>query len=426
MTYCFRICIVMIMGVLTASVTYSVVSAQESAPMPPMPMPAPAQPLATPSATIPPQMSGSMPNVAGVAAKPEGEPVDSKRALLMSALDGLKVPDSDAAFVPSYGNVTTSILLSDEDAELVRTALDRVERILASGNQIQQPNSGVVAERPNNEAPVGTPLPPSELKFRTHYVASILYRSPTDWMVWLNGKRVTPKRNKGIVRVERVTPDTVTLVWKASNWEDRMQVWSDEEPISAELKKIQARSALTRVDEQSRTVTAIMRQNQTWVTVRPMVVEGNHPEFGVLVKPDTLADKNPDRALAGLKARFSMKAAQKYMDTIAKANADKVAANSQKTLVEEATEAKQRTEGVQVAPSLVASQNAVSASSAQLAPTAQVQPLAAPIMSQPALGQSASLNDVLNAISNAAPPGGAVVPLTAVQPLPANSASAPR
>jgi cytidylate kinase len=400
---------------VSASMVTCVANAQNT--VMPSPMPSPMPPVSVQASVnevpqLPPSVpvAGTLPNSNTSTAQESGQ---SKRAMLMSALNGITVPDSNVPFTPSYGDITTSILLSDEDAELMRTALDRVERVLASGKEINRPNTGGVAERPDVQTPEGTPAPPADLEFHTYHVASILYRSPSDWMVWLNGERVTPKRNHGKARVVRVTPDTVTLAWEASDWENRMQVWSDDEPLSAELKKIQARSAITRVDEQTRTVTAIMRQNQTWVTVRPMVVEGNHPEFGVVVKPDAVANKDPNKALAGLKASFSSKAAHKYMDTVAKTNANKVMANSQKAPNEEAADTKNKVDIVQAGQTSPVAQNTQAMPAAN---NSQVQPLAAPIMAPPELGQSASLNDVLSAISNAAPPGGGVSQIPAMLP----------
>lgn len=341
----------------------------------------------------------------GVKSKPDqgvASPQE-ERSLLMQALQNMQDPPEDPDFSPSYGDMETSILFSDADTQIIRKALERVERIMASGGTVgvtvtERPQAQATAE-PQQAAPIAMELP-----FYAYHVSSIVYRSPSDWMIWLNGKRVTPKINKGDVRVVGVGRDHVRLRWKPDHWEERLQVWNDKQPLSREIRKLQVPGS-TYVDEQTQAIYATLRPNQTWVTATPVVVEGQHLEFEVTLK----AANNIEAQNGRLQVRYSGGEAQARIEELARQSAEQIKKNSQRTVEE------QQRESVAAARAAAQSNQANTATPAAVAPATI--PMAAPVVpsltqqnvtggGMPATmpGQPTSLNDILSAISSTPPP----------------------
>ncbi len=303
-------------------------------------------------------------------------------------------------YVASYGDIPTTVLFSDDEITQMKSTLDQIEPLLASG---QVPAQQVtVAPVESTEAPVTEALP--SLEFPAVHVSSVVYRGPRDWMIWMNGKRVTPKRNDGVVRVVGVRPDQVQLSWKPENWMYRLQVWEDKGEMSPEMKKLQSRTGATYINTAHETVSAIMRPNQTWVTVRPMIVEGKHTDFAVIVTPQAPDKKTdappaspgetpPDTVPVEKAKPFSGRLAQEYIETIAKRNSADIYKNSRQYAQEQMEKPKPApvTPAVQPVSPVAAGQGNVSN------PTTQqpVMPTAGGTSGTPQ-----SLNDVLNAISN--------------------------
>ena len=190
-------------------------------------------------------------------------------------------------YAPSFGNWTQSALFSADEAETLMRTLDDTERRLATGAELRP----IEVEVRPGEAPVEGQvaevehLPP--LDFPVFHVSSILYRNPQDWMLWINGQRVTPKRKIDGLRVTHVAPGQVTLVWKADNWKHRMQVWSDPDRkvTLSYLENMTARDASVRKESGAHTIRATLRANQTLVTAVPLIVEGNHSEMAMTLAP---------------------------------------------------------------------------------------------------------------------------------------------
>lgn len=325
-------------------------------------------------------------------------PPKDKRTRLVEALNDLIVPPDNGNFVPSYGTMKKSAIFPDSDIELMRTALDKSERIMAAG-QMPSPEMETV-QTPVEAAPPPQQLP--DLLFPVYHVSSILYHSPGDWMVWLNGQRVTPKRNKGDVRVTGVSRDFVQLSWKPDNWEYRQQVWNDKTALAPELQRILAAQARTYVNVQGQTVSAVMRANQTWVTVNPIVVEGKHPELEVTVKAESLTD--PD---TGEKSIFSTKTAKEYIAGMARKTAQKVNENSQK-----AAEAAMRPAANKAAAAMPANAQPARGimEGAVMPQTAMPRAAATQFPVTPAA--PASLDDILSAVNNAPPAAMPAAPST--------------
>ncbi len=316
----------------------------------------------------------------------ENEPKDSRSAL-RAMIEKLQVPESTELFKPSYGTIDTTIVFEDADVDLMRETLERVEKITSSGGllgpSIEQRKD--VAGIPQSQAPVEIP----ELDFKAYYVSSIIYRGPKDWMIWLNSERVTPKRNKGRVRVVAVGPDYVRLSWWPKEWDNRYLVWKNKEPYSPELKKIIAKDASSYLDVQTKSIHATLRPNQTWVTLYPVVVEGNHSALSAKIKPE-FKELTPEEKLAGIMPQLSTKEAFESVNKAIKEKDKQINSNSQTSINEEGR-------------GISNSGGAAVPAAPQVTPQVGVIPPSGGPVVTPQLPTAASLNDILNAVGAAAP-----------------------
>jgi len=309
-----------------------------------------------------------------------------------------QIPQAPKSFKPSYGAVGESILFPPEEIRVMKSVLDSVEKILAVGGQLQPL---FVEERPKEEEVVvpekaTTPsLPP--LMFPAFHVASIVYRKPGDWMLWVNGQRVTPKRLPEGITIAAVGPDYVTLSWKADNWQYRKQVWNEKAPLSPQLQRIKATNNQIGFSEEAQTLKAVLRPNQTLATATPLIVEGNHPELAITLQPSPLT---PAMGLEGSsQVIFSAQDAQAQMDKQAK---EKIEAAKAPPPPPEATASAPSAPTAPNAPPSIDDPAGVPAN----VPAGDValDPAVA-IPQTPAAGiqnPEASLNDILNAVSNKA------------------------
>lgn len=247
------------------------------------------------------------------------------------------------SFKPSYGTVGTSILYSKDNIVALKALLDDVERILALGGS---PRPLDLAARPAGQE-VGAEAGKIELptlEFPVFHVASVVYRNNSDWMLWINGQRVTPKRKLPDLQIISVRPDQVQVGWKADNWEFRKDVWRDNIGASTQLQKLKSRQGSVAQSDENQMLVATMRPNQTLVTVGPVLVEGNHPSFATSVSPQMQqstaevaaeegeASESGKAATAERPSLFSGKMAQDYIDRVAKQSSDEISQNSAKEL----------------------------------------------------------------------------------------------
>lgn len=189
---------------------------------------------------------------------------------------------SDTDFSPSFREEIGSVLYKPEQVSEMKAVLSRIEKVLAQGGP---PAQEIIQENESLETNLQPAIIP-DLRFPTFYIASIAYRSPKDWMLWINGQRVTPKRKFDGLQVAFVGPESVQLIWKPDEWKYRYEIWQSSKDSSIDLQKIAAHQGSTHVDAARKSLVASLRPNQTWVTVTPMIVEGQHNEFAVTVKPE--------------------------------------------------------------------------------------------------------------------------------------------
>lgn len=293
-----------------------------------------------------------------------------------------------ADFKPSFGDRTTSILFAPTDSKDLQALLDSTERTLISGGSLKP----LVIEATATDA-VATPttteaLP--NLEFPVFHVASILYRSPRDWMLWINGQRVTAKRKLKGIRVVKVGPEQVTLEWRPDHWNHRARVWSDKAIFAKELQNLTAQSASAHAQHGRGVVVASLRANQTFVTAGPLVLEGNQPDYALNIQAPaadakTAASENSGATVKDMLNNIAQEKAAKRKEKLAAQASD--AASTQMPAAAEA------------APP----QEPAPAAMDSVTP-APLPAVAMPANPGPPPPTPNTLNDILNAVEAAPPP----------------------
>jgi hypothetical protein len=215
------------------------------------------------------------------------------------------------AYRASYGSVSYSVLFSDDTMQQVRNALDQAERAIAEGRSPVAPS--VVATPGATEPVVASAAPPPpQLQFPVFHVASIAYRSPKDWMLWINGQRATPKRPFVGIEVVGVVKDRVTLRWVPDNWEYRALIWKADTEMPPALKRLRSRDGVTRIDTKAKALIATLKSNQTLVTSVPLVAEGRHMNLNASIQAQPLPnDSNAEAAAQNVQEELGRAAQEK-------------------------------------------------------------------------------------------------------------------
>ncbi len=116
------------------------------------------------------------------------------------------------------------------------------------------------------------------------YLASIIYFSPKDWIVWINDKKITSQSNdrKKELYVEAIKRDSVKVLWKLSlsKWKVISGLKEELAPKTNGENQIEIRFSL--------------KQNQTFVLSTNTVVEGQALNALLKKKEDEKKDEQKD------------------------------------------------------------------------------------------------------------------------------------
>lgn len=118
------------------------------------------------------------------------------------------------------------------------------------------------------------------------YLGSIMYYSPSNWSIWLNGKKVTNAVNTPDkpIYVEAIDRTHVRLAWKPTSMIALNKVLNERRIATPEV-----------LDIEGSRVTVTMRPNQTFVTSLLAVLEGMIKQT---VIPERPANDAPEPAAA--------------------------------------------------------------------------------------------------------------------------------
>ncbi|MES2962094.1 MAG: hypothetical protein V4694_06905 [Pseudomonadota bacterium] len=158
------------------------------------------------------------------------------------------------------GNKMTSLMFNDEENSNIERAVESLKN-----NQVYSPGEDEDANRVNAEADKKKSEEKTENEKSYIYLASIIYFTAKDWVVWVNEQKITPATNKKEreLYLTSVHKDKVSIRWT----------------ISVSKWKILAGAKLDAptppVNEDNKIVVNFdLKQNQTFILSANSVVEG--------------------------------------------------------------------------------------------------------------------------------------------------------
>lgn len=157
-----------------------------------------------------------------------------------------------------------SILFTKEEINEINLAINTYLKAIGRGGEFTFDEEAFLSRLgglKKNTAVTG------ESRFFTYpqfYLDSLVYHSPTDWLVWINGEKITPETPKESKNIHVVTVDNekVTLAWFPLTMSAVLEVW-----------KLMPNEAIT-IDKQRNQVIFTLRPNQTFSSYILRVLEG--------------------------------------------------------------------------------------------------------------------------------------------------------
>lgn len=102
------------------------------------------------------------------------------------------------------------------------------------------------------------------------YLGSIVYYTPSDWSIWINGRKLPSRLNKpeNEFFVREISRTSAVVIWKPQRLTEMQKAWTDKTTPPHVVPK----SIL--LDEEKKTVTLTMRPNQTFIPLEMSIEEG--------------------------------------------------------------------------------------------------------------------------------------------------------
>ncbi|PIR38465.1 MAG: hypothetical protein COV35_06775 [Alphaproteobacteria bacterium CG11_big_fil_rev_8_21_14_0_20_39_49] len=105
------------------------------------------------------------------------------------------------------------------------------------------------------------------------YLSSILYLSPDNWSVWINGQKVSFGEGYNNVEIVKVTETEVTMIWRDSmidyvspGWKDKYNLMADDRFMSNERNVV--------VDLENGDISFVLGVNQSFDSMSMEIIEG--------------------------------------------------------------------------------------------------------------------------------------------------------
>lgn len=168
----------------------------------------------------------------------------------------------------SYGNAPASIFFTRAQISNMKKALSTFENI--------RPEDAVAGEMLfTEELPIAPAIIEEPATYPVYHLSSIVYRTPTDWTVWLNGARITPKTNDGDVTVTAVRPDRAWFSWKPTYIQPLTERINQKTLASTDAVKHRFTTENTAsVDRKSASIRFSLRPNQSFAASYFRTFEG--------------------------------------------------------------------------------------------------------------------------------------------------------
>jgi len=190
--------------------------------------------------------------------------------------------------------IPKSLFLSDEDNIRISNAIADFHNLISARDKGDVRNdSQSITDMNDTKAPgAAKEVEEGDFIYPQFFLASLVYRSPDDWLVIVNGRKITPQTidDQSEITVTAIDNDKVLLKWKPANMAHVMEIWdkltasqqtkpSNDENTPAQmtfdtkvLDKVPDVPVL--VDKERKVVTFILRPNQTFSSFAMQVLEG--------------------------------------------------------------------------------------------------------------------------------------------------------
>jgi ATP-dependent Clp protease ATP-binding subunit ClpA len=165
------------------------------------------------------------------------------------------------------GNKATSLMFDDKEIDNIDRAIDSLRN-----NQVYSPEDGApifdaLLDKKNKEAEAAREkAKQDEFNEKSYiYLASIMYSTPQDWVVWINDKKITSETNKKNkeLYLKSVQKDQVSILWSVSA--SKLQVLLGKKADDLKLKLNENNQIEVRF---------VLQPNQTYILGSNSVVEG--------------------------------------------------------------------------------------------------------------------------------------------------------
>ena len=241
-------------------------------------VPAPTEAAAAPATEPPPAAAEALPSTAPDLPMPEGagaEPVPSSLPTNREPA----APNPDVSF-HSASRWNLSLMFNTADRSTIQKILDFLAQRQQSGSS-SAPDPASEDERfnqllddiidrvnPNAAATQSAnptiPAKPKIAEIPAFFLQSILYKSPQEWAIWLNGKKYTPWEKPTTFTIVNVNQRYAVLQWKTEALDEIAPNWN----------KRKNRNRYVTVDPKEGKVTFRLYPNQSFASRILDVVEG--------------------------------------------------------------------------------------------------------------------------------------------------------
>jgi hypothetical protein len=198
------------------------------------------------------------------------------------------VAEKEKNFIASYGTYGKSVFFTEEEIKRMKQVLYISESFkgeaVSDKPQTDDTAFNDLLGSLNNKATVDvSPI----TEFPSFYVSTIVYKSPSNWSLWLNGNRVTPKRVPAGIEVVAVSQTGAQFLWKPEKFLQFKAYWDDIE--AGKVAKPPARSlsqaAKVTFDKKNSAWVFTVKTNQTFASQYMAVLEGKHDAQSSVTPP---------------------------------------------------------------------------------------------------------------------------------------------
>ena len=231
---------------------------------------------------------------------PAATAANAANAEFAKALNEVGARNPDILIEPTHIE-SASLMFNKSDMNVILQALDVYDNS-AHAQKMQIANKDDLTslldslKAHSDSGPSGAPAPLPNI-----YLGSIVYYSPGQWSVWVNGRKLLARNNlpTGEFYVSSLSPSEVELVWKPASLQDMPSSWQRTTDSGAHPLPGIA------MDESKGTVTLHLRPNQTFLprslTIREGLIRAAAPTAMAASQP------TPDGLSGGLQQKFPHK-----------------------------------------------------------------------------------------------------------------------